>query len=98
LQEIDHKQSRTLVIPFLKDVGVVQLGRSGAFIEVGGGRDCRMQLDKDRNSSSSSGSSILLYPFADFAYDESFVGIYYDARCTAAVCKNIEGWTKGSKE
>ena len=33
-QEIDHKLSRTLVIPFLKDVGVVQLGRSGAFIEV----------------------------------------------------------------
>ena len=33
-QEIDHKVSRTLVIPFLKDVGVVQLGRSGAFIEV----------------------------------------------------------------
>ena len=35
IQEIDHKISRTLVIPFLKDVGVVQLGRSGAFIEVG---------------------------------------------------------------
>lgn len=34
IQEIDHKISRTLVIPFLKDVGVVQLGRSGAFIEV----------------------------------------------------------------
>lgn len=33
-QEIDHKESRTLVIPFLKNIGVVQLGRSGAFIEV----------------------------------------------------------------
>eukprot|EP00596_Hydrurales_sp_CCMP1899_P009853 CAMPEP_0119050552 /NCGR_PEP_ID=MMETSP1177-20130426/70557_1 /TAXON_ID=2985 /ORGANISM="Ochromonas sp, Strain CCMP1899" /LENGTH=1251 /DNA_ID=CAMNT_0007029085 /DNA_START=438 /DNA_END=4193 /DNA_ORIENTATION=- len=32
-QEIDHKESRTLSIPFLKDVGVVQLGSSGAFIE-----------------------------------------------------------------
>jgi topoisomerase IA-like protein/ribosomal protein L12E/L44/L45/RPP1/RPP2 len=32
-EEIDHKESRTLVIPFLEDIGVVQLGRSGAFIE-----------------------------------------------------------------
>ena len=32
-QEIDHKESRTLEVPFLSDLGVLQLGRSGAFIE-----------------------------------------------------------------
>lgn len=31
--EIDHKESRTLVVPFLSELGVLQLGRSGAFIE-----------------------------------------------------------------
>ena len=31
--EIDHKESRSLVVPFLSEMGVLQLGRSGAFIE-----------------------------------------------------------------
>ena len=31
--QIDHKESRTLVVPFLSELGVLQLGRSGAFIE-----------------------------------------------------------------